>query len=97
MLAKALNTPTSDLQTLFASWNPVGLLAARLKRMTSGDTSKPSWELNMARKDTRLFIEATQQEGLQLAVLPSIAALMDRWIEQGYGHNDWTVIAKDAV
>jgi len=96
-LAKAMDTPTADLQTLFAAWNPVNLVAARIKRMTAGDHSKPSWELNMARKDTRLFMEAAQQAGTHLAVLPAIAELMDQYIHKGYGNNDWTVIAKDAA
>ncbi len=97
LLAKALHTPTADLQTLFSSWNPGALVSARIKRMTSGDYSKPSWELNMARKDTRLFIQSAQQAQIDLAVLPAIAELMDRWIQKGYGNNDWTVIGKDAV
>ena len=63
--------------------------------MTSGDYSQPSWELNMARKDTGLFLEAAQKTQTDLTVIPSIAKLMDEWIEKGYGNNDWTVIAKD--
>jgi 3-hydroxyisobutyrate dehydrogenase len=51
----------------------------------------------MARKDTGLFIEAAQKGETDLAVLPAIAKLMDEWIEKGYGHSDWTVIAKDLV
>jgi 3-hydroxyisobutyrate dehydrogenase len=97
VLAKALNIPTTDISTLFASWNPGAMLPARLKRMTQGDYTKPSWELNMARKDTQLFIEATQQAGITLTAIPAIAGLMDHWIEKGYGNNDWTVIAKDAL
>lgn len=93
-LAKALNVPVTDLFKLFNEWNPGTMLQARLKRMTSGDYSQPSWELNMARKDTGLFIEAAQGK-TDLAVLPSIATLMDEWIAKGYGNNDWTVIAKD--
>jgi 3-hydroxyisobutyrate dehydrogenase len=96
-LAKALHIPVSDINTLFDMWNPGAMLPARLKRMTSGDYSKPSWELNMARKDTGLFIEAAAAGGTTLAVIPGIAAEMDRWIEKGYGNNDWTVIAKDAL
>jgi 3-hydroxyisobutyrate dehydrogenase len=96
-LAKALNIPTTDISTLFASWNPGAMLPARLKRMTQGDYTKPSWELSMARKDTQLFIDATQQAGITLTSIPAIAGLMDKWIEKGYGNNDWTVIAKDAL
>lgn len=96
-LAKALHIPVSDLFTLFDSWNPGAMLPGRLKRIASGDYSKPSWELNMARKDVGLFLQAAQQGGTKLTVIPSIAAEMDRWIEKGHGSDDWTVIGKDSV
>lgn len=96
-LSKALGLSVADLSSLFESWNPGAQLQGRLKRMTSGDYSNPSWELSMARKDTRLFIEAAQKANTHLTLLPQIATLMDEWIEKGYGHNDWTVIAKDCV
>ena len=96
-LAKALHIPVSDISTLFDSWNPGAMLPARLKRMTSGNYDKPSWELNMARKDTGLFMEAAQNAKTSLTLIPVIATLMDEWIKKGYGHNDWTVIAKDLI
>ena len=96
-VAKALDVPLSDLFTLFDLWNPGAQLPARLKRMTDGDFTTPSWELNMARKDTGLFLEAAAKAGLELALIPAAAALMDQWIEKGYGHHDWSVIAKDSV
>ena len=96
-LAKALEIPVNDLSTLFDAWNPGAMLPARLKRMTSGSYDKPSWELNMARKDTGLFIQAAQQKGIPLAVIPAIAAEMDRWIQKGHGNDDWTVIGSAAV
>lgn len=95
-LSKALNLSVEDLSTLFNEWNPGSMLQGRLKRMTSGDYSQPSWELNMARKDTGLFLEAANGK-TDLAVLPSVAQLMDEWIAKGYGNNDWTVIAKDSI
>jgi len=96
-LAKALDIPVSDLSTLFDAWNPGAMLPARLKRMTSGSYDKPSWELNMARKDTGLFMEAAGQKGVPLAVIPAIAAEMDRWINKGHGNEDWTVIGSAAL
>lgn len=96
-LAKALNIPVSDISALFDNWNPAAMLPARLKRMTSGNYEKPSWELNMARKDTGLFLQAAAAGGTHLAVMPAIATEMDKWIQKGFGNNDWTVIAKDAV
>ena len=96
-LAKALDIPTANLFTLFDAWNPGAMLPARLKRMTSGNYDQPSWELNMARKDTGLFIQAAQQKNIPLAVIPAIAAEMDRWIEKGNGNKDWTVIGSASV
>ena len=95
-LSKSLNLSVEDLSALFNEWNPGSMLHGRLKRMTSGDYSQPSWELNMARKDTDLFIKAAEGK-TDLAVIPSIAQLMDEWIEKGYGNSDWTVIAKDTL
>lgn len=95
-VSKALNLSAEDLFTLFNEWNPGTMLHGRLKRMTSGDYLQPSWELNMARKDTGLFIKAAEGK-TDLALIPSIAELMDEWIDKGYGNNDWTVIAKDTI
>lgn len=96
-LAKALHIPLSDLHTLFDSWNPGALLAARLQRVAGGKYDQPSWELNMARKDTQLFMDTAAAGGTTLAVIPAIAAEMDKWIAKGHGNDDWTVIGKDAA
>jgi 3-hydroxyisobutyrate dehydrogenase len=96
-LAKALHIPSEEVQAWFEKWSPVTMLPARLKRMISADYSNPSWELNMARKDTGLFMKAADAAGIPLQVIPTIAAEMDRWIEKGYGDSDWTVIAKDSL
>ena len=96
-VAKALDVPVSNLFTLFESWNPGAQLPGRLKRMTGGDYTIPSWELKMARKDTGLFLEAAAKGRTELVLIPAVAALMDQWIKKGYGDHDWTVIAKDSV
>src|SRR5260221_6555254 len=51
-LAKALDIPSGDVLALFDSWNPGAMMPARLKRITEGNFKQPSWDLNMARKDT---------------------------------------------
>lgn len=96
-LSKSLNISVSELFTLFDSWNPATMLQGRLKRMTSGDYSEASWTLSMARKDTGLFLESAEKSKIDLAVIPSIAKLMDECIKNGYGNHDWTVIAKDCI
>ena len=96
-LARSLDIPMGDINTLFDPWNPATVLNARLKRMTSGSYDKPSWELNMARKDTGLFIQAAESRNIHMAVIPAIAAEMDRWISKGHGSEDWTVIGSGAI
>lgn len=93
-VSKSLDLSVDDLFSLFASWNPGAQVEGRLKRMTAADYSHPSWELNMARKDTGIFLDTAQQAGIELALIPAIAALMDQWIAKGHGNEDWTVIAK---
>jgi len=94
-LTKSMGIPASDVTALFNEWNPGAMLPARLKRMTSGDFSNPSWELSMARKDAGLMIQEAKNGGIPLVVVPAVAAEMDRLIAEGHGQSDWTVLAKD--
>jgi len=96
-LAKALDIPAADVSALFDSWNPAAAMPTRLKKMTEGNFSNPSWELSMARKDAGLMIQAAKENNTKLAVIPAIATEMDSWIEKGYGNSDWSVIAKDNI
>jgi 3-hydroxyisobutyrate dehydrogenase len=95
--AKAVGVKPEDAVGLFDAFNPGATLAARAKRMIDGDFAHPSWELAMARKDARLMVDEAVRGGVPLAVVPAIAAELDRWIARGHAHDDWTVIAKDAV
>ena len=92
--AHALHISVSELSGLFGEWNPGSALPARLKRMTSDDFSDPSWRLDMARKDTGLFIQEAANNNATLTVIPAVAALMDEWIKKGHGKEDWAIIGK---
>jgi 3-hydroxyisobutyrate dehydrogenase len=96
-LAKAVGIEPEAAVALFDTFNPGAMLPGRARRMASGDYATPSWELAMARKDARLMLEAGEQGRMPLPMLPAIAATMDRFLERGHAHDDWTVIAKDAV
>jgi 3-hydroxyisobutyrate dehydrogenase len=96
-LAKAVGVKPEEAVGLFDEFNPGATVAARAKRMVDGDFARPSWELAMARKDARLMMEEAARGSVPLAVVPAIAAELDRWIARGHAHDDWTVIAKDAV
>jgi 3-hydroxyisobutyrate dehydrogenase len=96
-LSKALGVKAEDAGALFDTFNPATMLSARVKRMLTGEFSSPSWELAMARKDARLMLEEGERHGVPLPMLPAIAAEMDRFIARGHAHDDWTVIARDAL
>ncbi|CAA9497755.1 MAG: 2-hydroxy-3-oxopropionate reductase [uncultured Segetibacter sp.] len=96
-LAKAHGIDANELLNLFNSWNPGAGVPARLKKLTEGKFNEPSWELNMARKDAGLMINAAKEAGTELAIIPAIAAVMDEWIAKGHGNDDWSVIAKDSI
>jgi 3-hydroxyisobutyrate dehydrogenase len=96
-LAKSLDIPPSDIEALLAAWNPGNSLPARLKKILGNQFSDPSWELLMARKDAGLMINEAANKQSTLTIIPAIANEMDRWIEKGHGHEDWTVIAKNNI
>ena len=96
-LAKALDVKPEDAAALFEIFNPATTIGTRLKRILAADFSNPSWELAMARKDARLMLEEGERHGVPLPMLPTIAATMDRFLERGHAHDDWVVIAKDAL
>jgi 3-hydroxyisobutyrate dehydrogenase len=96
-LAKGLGIPPDEAGALFDHFNPGAFVPARMKRILAGDFEHPSWELGMARKDARLMLEAAQAGGVPLAVVPAIAAEMDRFLAEGLAHSDWTVMAKGLI
>jgi 3-hydroxyisobutyrate dehydrogenase len=96
-LAKVHHIQPSELLYLFNNWNPGAVVPARLKKISEGQFNEPSWELNMARKDAGLMLSAAHENGIDLAIIPAIAAVMDEWIAKGHGNDDWSVIAKDGL
>jgi 3-hydroxyisobutyrate dehydrogenase len=92
--SNAIGISSEELSQLFAEWNPGASVPARLKRMMGNDFSDPSWRLEMARKDTGLFLKEAEKKSIDLNVIPGVASLMDEWIEKGHGKEDWTIIGK---
>jgi 3-hydroxyisobutyrate dehydrogenase len=95
-LGKALGIAPEEAVSLFDHFNPGSTIAARAKRLSSGEYGNASWELAMARKDARL-VETEVESAVSLLLVPAIAAKMDAMIARGHGSDDWTVIAKDFV
>jgi 3-hydroxyisobutyrate dehydrogenase len=96
-LGKAQGIPPAEAGALFDLFNPGAMVPARMRRILAGDFAHPSWKLGMARKDARLILEAAGAGGVPLAVIPAIAAEMDRFLAQGQAHQDWTVMAKGLI
>jgi hypothetical protein len=45
----------------------------------------------------RSGLEEAERGGISLAVLSSIARVMDEWLARGRGHDNWTVVAENAL
>ncbi len=51
-------------------------------------------EAGNGKKGYRPFLKEADLKGVNLNVIPGVAALMDEWIEKGHGKDDWTIIGK---
>jgi 3-hydroxyisobutyrate dehydrogenase len=93
-LAHAVGIPTSEAFSLFKHFNPGQMLSARAARIESGDVTSPSFEVSMARKDVRLMIEEARRGGVDLFVMPGVAAMFDAAIARGEGALDAVAAAR---
>jgi 3-hydroxyisobutyrate dehydrogenase len=93
-LAHSVGISTEEAFSLFKQFNPGQMLPARAARIAAGDYSKPSFEVAMARKDVRLMIEEAQRGGVDLFVMPGVAAMFDAAIARGEGALDAAAAAR---
>lgn len=93
-LAHAVGISTADAFSLFEQFNPGQTLPARAARITAAEFDKPSFEIAMARKDVRLMIEEAQRSGIDLFVMPGVAAMFDAAIARGEGALDAAAAAR---
>ncbi|HMO45521.1 MAG TPA: NAD(P)-dependent oxidoreductase [Rubrivivax sp.] len=93
-LAHAVGIDTADAFSLFEQFNPGATLPARAARITAAEFDKPSFEIAMARKDVRLMIEEAKRGGVDLFVMPGVAAMFDAAIARGEGALDAAAAAR---
>jgi 3-hydroxyisobutyrate dehydrogenase len=93
-LAHALGIPTGEAFSLFKHFNPGQTLPARAARIESADVHSPSFEISMARKDVRLMLEEARRGGVDLFVMPGVAAMFDAAIARGEGALDAAAAAR---
>jgi 3-hydroxyisobutyrate dehydrogenase len=89
--------PTAEAFSLFKHFNPGQSLPARAARIEAGAFTTPSFEIAMARKDVRLMIEEAQRGGVDLFVMPGVAAMFDAAIARGEGALDAAAAARAPV
>lgn len=90
-LGQASGVSPEEILELFETFSPTPAGIGR--RVVAAGSRPASFELTMARKDTRLMIEAAGGPGA-LVVLPAVAAAMDRALEAGHGAEDYAIFAK---
>ncbi len=93
-LAHAVGIPTGEAFSLFKHFNPGQFLPARAARIEAGEFASPSFEVSMARKDVRLMIEEAHRGGVDLFVMPGVAAMFDAAIARGEGALDAAAAAR---
>jgi 3-hydroxyisobutyrate dehydrogenase len=93
-LAHAVGISTKEAFSLFEHFNPGQMLPGRAKRIESGDVTKPSFEVAMARKDVRLMIEEAARGGMSLPVMQGVATMYDESIARGEGALDTVAAAR---
>ena len=96
-LAHAVGIPTAEAYSLFKHFNPGQFLPARAARIEAGEFANPSFEVAMARKDVRLMIEEAGRGGVELFVMPGVAAMFDAAIARGEGALDAAAAARMTV
>ncbi len=87
-LAKAANVSTEDAMAFFNQFNPGSSIPARGAKVAAGQFSPANFEMTMARKDVRLILEETKRAGIDLFVMPGVAAMLDAGIARGDGALD---------
>ncbi len=93
-LAHAVGISSAEAFALFDVFNPGQTLPARAARITAAEFHKPSFEIAMARKDVRLMIEEARRGGVDLFVLPGVAAMFDAALARGEGALDAAAAAR---
>ena len=93
-LAQASGVSGEDAIELIGLFDLKWMVATRGLKMAKGNFTL-TFELAMARKDVRLMLETAG--GRPMAALPAVAARMDKLIAAGYGAQDASVLAIDAV
>lgn len=87
-LAAAAGVEPEDAVAIFQAFNPGAMFPARAAKVASGSFEPASFTACMARKDVRLMIEEAARGGVELTVMPAVAARYDEAIAAGEANLD---------
>lgn len=87
-LAAAAGVEPADAVAMFQEFNPGAMFPARAAKVATGPFDPASFTASMARKDLRLMIEEAARGGVDLVVMPAVAARYDQAIQSGEGTLD---------
>ncbi len=87
-LAAAAGVEPADAVAMFKEFNPGAMFPARAAKVAAGPFDPASFTASMARKDVRLMIEEAARGGVDLVVMPAVAARYDEAIGEGEGTLD---------
>jgi 3-hydroxyisobutyrate dehydrogenase len=93
-LAEAMGIGARDAFALFQHFNPGATLATRAARLAEGPYLPAGFETTMARKDVRLMLDEAQRGGVELLLMPAVAAMLDAGIARGEGALDCWAAAR---
>jgi 3-hydroxyisobutyrate dehydrogenase-like beta-hydroxyacid dehydrogenase len=92
-MGESCGLDAQQVLALFEVWKPGAAISFFGQRVATAGSGPPSFELAMARKDVRLMLETSGNQG-RLCVLPAVAAAMDRALQKGHGRDDFAVFAR---
>ena len=97
-IGRAVDAPTLlllfALMIVSAQFGAAGFYDWCAARITAAKFDEPSFEIAMARKDVRLMIEEARRSGVDLFVMPGVAAMFDAAIARGEGALDAAAAAR---
>jgi 3-hydroxyisobutyrate dehydrogenase len=91
-MGRAQGLDPSEVLALYEQWNPATSIAYFGRTVVNAGSKPATFELQMARKDVGLMLQAAS--GQRLCALPAVAAAMDAAIEEGRARQDYAVFAR---
>lgn len=94
---KSTGISRNEIRKFVGTGFPEQMTRGGFAKMLLDEFQNATWELPMARKDAQLMMNEVDHAGNTMIAIPALAKEMDRWIENGHQHDDWTVFASENI